>query len=191
MRDGITDLIVQRIHRTHQWFLDVTAELSERQLAWIPRDTAPPIRWHFWHIARCADHFQANLLADAAELQRVSDPNNGLWQAEGLAAVWGLDPAALGWMETGAYQADDVARSMPLPAKEELLGYGQRVFAAADQIMAGLEAHQFQAARQSIWVEREETVGWDVLFHLSHVSRHLGMMEALRGAQGLRGTATS
>jgi hypothetical protein len=191
MSDGITTLIIQRIQRTHQWFLDITAELTETQLAWIPSDTAPPIRWHFWHLARCADHFQANLLADAAALKQRLDPNSGIWQAEGLAVGWGLDPATLGWLETGAYQADDVARSMSLPAKDHLLGYGQRVFAAADQVVAGLEAHQLQADRQSIWVEREETVGWDVLFHLSHASRHLGMMEALRGAQGLRGTATS
>ena len=84
-----------------------------------------------------------------------------------------------------------MACALPLPVKDELLGYGQGVFSAADQVVASLEARQLQAARQSIWVEREETVGWDILFHLSHASRHLGMMEALRGVQGLRGTATS
>ena len=190
MSDGITSLIVQRIHQTHQWLLDVTSELTEEELVWVPSHTAPPVRWHFWHISRWADRLQASFLADVAEYGQQPDPNKGIWQVEGLAASWGLDPDTLGWLETGAGLDDDVASSLPLPVKSELFGYGQRAFSAADQAVASLDTHQFQEPRQSILEGREGTVSSDILFHLSHASRHLGMIEALRGVQGLRGTAT-
>ena len=35
-----------------------------------------------------------------------------------------------------------------------------------------------------------ETIGDVILNHLSHADRHLGMIEALRGVLGERGTAT-
>ncbi len=37
----------------------------------------------------------------------------------------------------------------------------------------------------------ETTVAGDLGFHLSHANRHLGMIEALRGVLGIKGTATA
>jgi hypothetical protein len=53
--DDLTRVAIKRIHRTHEWLLCVTEELTEEQWAWVPSSTAPSISWHFWHIARETD----------------------------------------------------------------------------------------------------------------------------------------
>lgn len=83
-----------------------------------------------------------------------------------------------------------------------ITGYAERVFALAEQAIGGLAPGELEGPRTSILefevidgVLRpargsESTHGADIVFHLGHSNRHLGMIEALRGWLGLRGTAS-
>ena len=67
--------------------------------------------------------------------------------------------------------------------------YARQAFVAADHAFAALDDQLLQERGVDIY-GRENSVAYVLLVHLSHAGRHLGMIEALRGVRGLRGTAT-
>ncbi len=86
-----------------------------------------------------------------------------------------------------------------------LFDYAHRTFAEVEQLIRGLDVRQLQQPRQSILPqiqvsstgqlyfsgERNIAVLDDLLFHISHTGRHLGMIEALRGVMfAIAGTAS-
>ncbi len=194
MHDEAATALVQRVHMTHGWILKITEELTDEQLSWRLIQTGPPaIGWHLWHISRWADRLQASF---------HSKPDQGIWETEDLAVKWGLDPSVLGLLETGVLMDRPAASLLPQVGKGALLDYARRTFGAADQALADLEVEQFHRRRESILAIKisgdsaieapgaDTTVAGDLGFHMSHASRHLGMIEVIRGMQGLRGTAT-
>jgi hypothetical protein len=82
-----------------------------------------------------------------------------------------------------------MADALTLPGKSILLEYARAAFAAADRAVDLLEDDQLEQRGVDVY-GRENSVGYVLLVHLSHASRHLGMIECLRGIQGLHGTAT-
>jgi hypothetical protein len=98
------------------------------------------------------------------------------------------------------------ATALASVSQTKLIDYASQAFAAAEQAANTLHDHELQEARDSIIPQfrvspstqafettepRTTTVLFDLLFHLSHASRHLGMVEALRGALfAISGTAT-
>jgi hypothetical protein len=168
-----------RMQEAYRWVREVVTDLSEEQLRWQPNSTTPSIRFHLFHIARCADNLT----------QLLTGADQEVWYAEGTATRWSLDPAALGLGENGAMVNDEVAMLLPLPGREELLAYCDRVLAAADDALAAVGDEQIS---QSITEADGQvcSLGESIADQLSHTARHLGMIECLRGMQGLRGTAT-
>jgi hypothetical protein len=168
-----------RMQEAYRWVREVVTDLSEEQLRWQPNPTTPSIRFHLFHIARWADNL-AQLLTRA---------DQEVWYAEEIATRWGLDPATLGLSESGAMVDDEVAMALPLPGREELLAYCDRVLAAADEALAVVGDEQMlqtmSEADGQVFV-----LGESIADQLSHTARHLGMIECLRGMQRLRGTAT-
>ncbi len=65
------------------------------------------------------------------------------------------------------------------PAKEVLIDYYVRAYQSVETVMAELKPEMYDAQSHGLFL------------HLSHTNRHLGMIEALRGAQGMIGTATN
>lgn len=63
---------LDRIRKSHRQFQYVCQDLTDDQLAWIPSETAPPIRWHVWHVARATD-LGTTLIASAAGLPASFD----------------------------------------------------------------------------------------------------------------------
>ncbi len=202
MSDTIGNLVARRIRGTHKMIFAVTEDLTDAQLAQRPGPTAPPIGWHLWHISRWADRLQASF---SGETTGSHDPDSEIWAVEGLAAQWGLNPETLGVLETGGGMDHDDAAALPLTGKRALLEYTRQAFSEANQAVASLEDHRLQESRPSILPmlqlspagklaavsERESTVIGDLLFHLAHANRHLGMIEALRGAVlEMHGTAS-
>ncbi len=100
------NVVARQLQFVCRWIVEAVAPLSEEQLRWQPHATAPSIRFHLFHIARCADGLQ----------NYIAQGEGQLWKREGFAGL------------------------------------------VADS--------------------------------LEHLSRHLGMIEALKGVQGLSGTAT-
>ena len=181
--------IAGRVREIHALVLAVTTDLTEDQLAWRAGLHAPSIRFHLWHLARWADLVQANLPAMSPDLAARLGPGQEIWEREGLAASWGLSTTELSFRATGMGLNDDGAANLPLPERADLLDYAGRAFAAVDRAVDVVDDTLFVVAGRDL-LAREGTVGTAILNHLLHVSRHLGMIEALRGVQGLRGTAT-
>jgi hypothetical protein len=182
-------LISGRIARAHQQVLRLTEELSEPMLRWQAGPRAPAIRFHVWHLARWADRVQASLPTLTPELGRRLGAAEEIWAAQSLATRWGLTPGQLGGSDTGMGLDDDASAALPLPSREELLAYARQAFATTDQRLTGIQAADLVAPCTDLY-GNTNMVGDVLLSHLGHVNRHLGMIEALRGVQGMAGTAT-
>lgn len=179
--------------KAHELIVKMTSDLSDGKLtlrlADAPPSLAPPIGWHLWHIARWADLLQASLPGMTAELERRLGPGRQIWEAESLANRWGLAQAASGFRETGMGLDDEGSASLRLPGKEILLDYAQRAFVAADRAVSAVDEDVFETPCTDLY-NRHTAVGTALMSHLTHANRHLGMIEALRGTLGVRGTAT-
>jgi len=181
-------LISGRIPKVHVLLLHVTEDLQEDALRTQAGPRAPSIGFHLWHIARWADKVQASLPTLTPALQRLG-PAAEVWAVEGLAARWGLTASQLGEGETGMGLDDAVAAALPLPARDALLGYARRAFGAVEERASLLGSEDLVAPCTDLYGSAN-VVGGVLLSHLTHASRHLGMIEALRGVQGMQGTAT-
>jgi len=189
MSDLIAREIAERLAKTHARLLEIVADLSEDQVGWRPDPHAPPIGFHLWHIARWADRVQATLPAMSAALGQRLGPAGELWAAQVLAQQWGWPAEALGYGQTGMELGDDLAAELQLPPKPILVEYARQAFSAADRAFGAINDQLLQERGTDIY-GRVNSVSYVLLVHLSHASRHLGMIEGLRGVQGLRGTAT-
>lgn len=168
-----------RMQEAYRWVREVVSDLTDEQLRWQPNPTTPSIRFHLFHIARWADHLHQ--LLTGAERQ--------VWHTEAIARQWGLEDVELGFGESGAMIDDEVAMALRLPEREALLAYCDRVLAAADEALADIGDEQM--SRLAIDFQGQPfPIGDGIADQLSHTGRHLGMIECLRGVQGLRGTAT-
>jgi hypothetical protein len=182
-------MILERQQKTHRRLLEIVDDLSEPQLDWRPDAHAPSIGFHLWHTARWADRLQATLPTMIVAPTQPSNAARELWETDALAQQWGWHTATLGYGQTGMEMSDEMAADLKLPHKHMLVDYARAAFAAADRAVGVLEDHQLEERGIDIYGQ-ENSVGYVLLVHLSHASRHLGMIECLRGVQGLRGTAT-
>jgi hypothetical protein len=168
-----------RMQQAYRLVQEVVADLSEEGLRWQPNPTTPSIRFHLFHIARWGDDLQ----------QVITGADRQLWHAEGIAEGWGFDPETLGVGESGEMLDDETAMALPLPDRDVLMAYCDRVFTAVDQALAVVGDEDMR--RVVTDSDGEATsLGASIAGQLSHTARHLGMIECLRGIQGMRGTAT-
>jgi hypothetical protein len=188
-------LVIDAYTGIHARILGYLRKLSAEQLTWQLTPDTLSIAWHAWHVARWADHIQACVPGMTPELGRRLGAGVQVWHAEDFAARWGFDPAQLGYAETGMTMADSVATRLPFPPKDALLDYIEKAFAAASRNIGAIDEQQLVAPEQpqpltdGIW--GEGTVGDAVMSHITHASRHFGMMECLLGLQGRHGSASS
>jgi hypothetical protein len=186
--------VVQSFVKTNRRILTFAERLSDEQLRWSP-DQSHSIAFHLWHIARWTDCFQAALPGMTPTLTAHLEAGVQVWHSSQLAQSWGFDRVELGISETGMEMGDDMAAQLHFPSKEILLDYARQVFAVAEQSVQAINDEEFQATEQwqpmvdEVW--GESTVGDSLLTHLTHSSRHLGMMECLLGLQTKSGSATS
>jgi hypothetical protein len=197
-----TDDLTGWFEMTHSWLRNATEDLSDEQMAQQPGFEAPPIGWHLWHISRWADRLQASFLSDSSRQGLIPGE---IWVEENLALEWGLVNIDFGWLETGANM--DVASAVTVSevGAQILLKYARRALTSLENVVKSLDDNKLLIVRKSVFPQlqsplgdvwqvsgdREKTVMSDLLFHLSHVSRHLGMIEGLRGAMfSMAGTAT-
>jgi hypothetical protein len=193
MPTGPAAILAAHFRRTYDRVLRVVDDLSESQLSWRPGPAAHSIGWNLWHLARWTDHLQASIPAMTPALAERLGPGRQLWEADELAARWGLEPGQLGQHETGMLMADDAAARLALPARNALFDYVRRAFAAAERAVGAIDDVELtrpNALERAGEAASQATVGDAVTAHLEHNNRHLGEIECLRGLLGLRGTAT-
>ena len=194
----LSTAIAAQYRQTHARALQLADDLSDEQLVWRPPGSASSIGFNLWHLARWADHLQAAIPGMTATLSDRLGTRRQLWEVEGIATQWNFDAATLGYAETGMRMDTDAAARLPLPPKERLLDYVRRAFAAAEEAVSAIEDSEWLEFEREQYVEQDRTklgqrgtVGSAIVTHLAHDNRHLGMIECLRGLQGLSGTATS
>ncbi|HLF71010.1 MAG TPA: DinB family protein [Dehalococcoidia bacterium] len=176
MADLLDDL-KQSIREAHGLLVEAVDGLTDEQLAHRPGGTTPSIAFHLWHSARWADSDQSAISG-----------NPEVWLRDAYAPRWHLADTALGEAGTGTGMSDDQSAGLALPGKTGLLEYVTAAFAAFDAVAGRLTAAQL--GDETTASDGTATVQARLLVQQTHTNRHLGMIEALKGLQGLHGTAT-
>jgi hypothetical protein len=192
----IADAIADIYALGHRNVLDAIAELSEEQLRWRP-PRSNSIAFNLWHMARWADHMQSVLPTITPRMHGQLPATTEVWQRDAVAAKWRFPASGLGQGETGMGMDEGDSATLALPDKADLVAYAKQAFAAADHAVRALQDEdfarpaEFDPARVP-WARPSDygmVANW-VIAGIRHESRHLGMIEALKGAVGLRGTVT-
>lgn len=196
-RRGVAHYAARVYAATHRDLLIAVEELSEARLIERPGNTNS-IAFDLWHLGRWADHLGSILSEMTPALRERFGVLPEIWTAEHLAEKWRLPAGRLGLVDTGMTMDENIAASLRFPAKDVLLDYVRRSFAHAQRVVSDLrdedllEPAHIEAVRVP-WLTSPTQYGtpltW-VLAYARHDARHLGMIEALKGVAGMRGTAT-
>ena len=195
MSNIIMDGLSKRIQSTHNSIISIGEALTEEQLSQQAGPTSPPIAWHLWHSSRWADRLQASFQTDNLEGTYQYPLNTELWETGNMVRKWELDKDSLGLLQTGPTMTVEAAVTVACIGKNNLMDYARNVFEAADAEISQIEDGMLTQSRYSILPElkivsnekpecigdRQTTLFDDFIFHISHIGRHLGMMEALQG----------
>jgi hypothetical protein len=180
------DLTSREIHRV---VLELAESLDEDQLRWRPAGFATSIGFHLWHLARESDYLRSAIVERVEQLGPDFGPPSEIWTREGLAERWAFPPEAATTVGTGL--SDEVAATLPIPAKAEVLDYLRRSYADLERFVA-LVDQRFTTTDglDPAFATRVGRIRLNVLSFLTHDCRHLGMMEVLKGLQTGFGSAT-
>ncbi len=172
---SITD-VAAAYRKTHQWTLELVDDLSDEQFTRLTAPTVPLIAFHLWHMGRYADSLS----------NEIGQPGGRIWEDEQLRAKWGFEEGALGIYDSGTGMEEQVSVSLDWPAKTIVVDYVRRAFDTAEHAVSTLDAKRLDQPPK--W--GAHTVAAELVAGLVHHSRHLGMIEALRGVMGLKGLGT-
>ena len=173
----------------HKVVFDLADDLSDEQLNWKPEGYSTPIRFHLWHLARESDYLKAAILHHTPQLVPEFGDGKEIWEKEGLAQKWGFPEGLHKTVGTGL--TDEVAATLPIPAKDELLRYLRDSYQAIEDFIELLDTRYptFENTDEELQ-KKIEMIRLNLLVFLTHDCRHLGMMECLKGLQTGFGSAT-
>jgi hypothetical protein len=173
----------------HRVVLDFAAELNEEQLRWRPRGYSTSIGFHLWHLARESDFLKAIILERTPQLDSDFGEPTEIWVVENLAERWGFPTDLTATVGTGL--SDEIASTLPIPPKDELIGYLKRSYDALEVFVSMLDERYptFDGVEED-FQRKLQNIRLNLLVFLSHDCRHLGMMECLKGLQTGFGSAT-
>lgn len=167
----------------HERLLKSAEEVSPDQFAWSAGPSLHSVAWQLWHAARWDD-----VLASYFHRALAKDPRAQVWERESLADRWSLPAGSMGRRDTGTEMTDEAAEEIRFPDQKEVVGYARLAFAYAE------EGIQLMPDALLLAVAKDDPDGDtqldNVLIYLEHLSRHLGMIEAIRGLQGVTGSST-
>ena len=173
----------------HKVVLSLADDLNDEQLNWKPEGYSTSIGFHLWHLARESDYLKAAILYHNPQFIPEFGDGRQIWENESLAQKWGFPEDLHQTVGTGL--SDEVAATLPIPHKDELLGYLRGSYEAMECFIEQLDtkypdfAHVEEELKKKIEMAR-----LNLLVFLSHDCRHLGMMECLKGLQTGFGSAT-
>ncbi len=173
----------------HTVVLDFGSRLDEEQLHWRPRGYSTSIGFHLWRLARESDYLKAVILERTPQLVPEFGEPREIWAEENLAQRWGFPTELNATVGTGL--SDEVAVTLPIPKKGELMDYLRRSYDAVETFVELLDERypNFQNADEEL-KRKLQNIRLNLLVFLSHDCRHLGMMECLKGLQTGFGSAT-
>ena len=173
----------------HKVVLNLIEDLNDEQLNWKPEGYSTSIGFHLWHLARESDYLKAALLRHNAQFVPEFGDGKEIWDRENLAKAWGFPEGLHETVGTGL--SDEVAATLPIPKKDELLVYLQNSYEAIECFIEMLDTKypNFETVDEEL-KKKIEMIRLNLLVFLSHDCRHLGMMECLKGLQTGFGSAT-
>lgn len=179
--NSITAELARRYRHNQENLLELIDGLTDEQITWTPNQTSPSVGFHVWHMARWADYLQ----------ELFNGQGSQIWVTEALAERWNMATQSLGYAQTGMEMDQASAMALKLPAKEVLLDYVGRAFAAAQEAVARLRDEDFFAVYECFHGENWHggQIGPIVITWMTHDNRHLGMIECLVGLLGEAGSA--
>lgn len=173
----------------HKVVLEFANELTEDQLRWRPRGYSTSIGFHLWHLARESDFLIAIILTRTPQLGADFGEPVEIWEKEKLAEKWNF-PKDIG-STVGTGLSDEIASTLPIPPKKEVVDYLRRSYQAVENFVALLDERYPNFENVDEELKRKLTnIRLNLLVFLSHDCRHLGMMECLKGLQTGFGSAT-
>jgi len=167
---------------THERLLKAAEELPPEQFARSAGPSLHSVAWQLWHAARWDDFFASHFHKDFGR-----DPQTQVWERESLAERWSLPSGSMGRRDTGTEMSDEMAEKVKFPDQREVVGYARLAFAYAEDAVRLMQDHLLAMAKDDA---DGDTNLDNVLIYLEHLSRHLGMIESIRGLQGLGGSST-
>jgi hypothetical protein len=196
--NNTNSLLKARIYFVHDWLIRAGTVINSDQFVYVFSEDSPPIGWHLWHMARFADRLQSKLAF-------VTDGALGteIWYQESISTRWHVLADNLGVFESGMGQAHKKAQNTIIQAGQTaVVNYARAAFEVCsanikklteidfDKTYYGILDYGYDAKTGEVWADKskESTVAQDLIFHATHGSRHMGMMEALRGLLGTAGT---
>ena len=173
----------------HKVIIEFSESLDEDQFHWRPRGYSTSIGFHLWHLARESDFLKAIILGRTPQLGGDFGEPKEIWGKESLAQKWGFPTELNATVGTGL--SDEVAATLPIPQKDELMGYLRRSYEALEQFIELLDERypNFDSVDEEL-NKKLQNIRLNLLVFLSHDCRHLGMMECLKGLQTGFGSAT-
>ena len=173
----------------HKVVLEFAEGLNDEQLSWRPRGYSTSIGFHLWHLARESDFLKAIILERTPQLGSDFGEPKEIWDLENLARRWGFPTELTATVGTGL--SDEVASTLPIPPKDELVDYLKRSYEALEGFITLLdERYPTFDGLEEDFQKKLQNIRLNLLVFLSHDCRHLGMMECLKGLQTGFGSAT-
>lgn len=173
----------------HKVVLELAESLDDVQLNWKPEGYSTSIGFHLWHLARESDYLKAAALHHTPQFVPEFGDGKEIWEKESLAQKWGFPEGLHETVGTGL--SDEVAASLPIPKKDELLSYLRYSYEAIEQFIEQMDSNYttFNDVDEELR-KKIEMIRLNLLVFLTHDCRHLGMMECLKGLQTGFGSAT-
>ena len=173
----------------HKVVLNLADGLTDEELNWKPEGYSTSIGFHLWHLARESDYLKAAIMQRFPGLELGLEDTGEIWARENLAVKWGFPVEAHETVGTGL--SDEVAANLPIPKKDELLGYLRNSYDAIEEFVELLDTKyaEFENTDEELR-KKIERIRLNLLVFLTHDCRHLGMMECLKGLQTGFGSAT-
>ena len=173
----------------HKVVLNLVEDLNDEQLNWKPEGYSTSIGFHLWHLARESDYLKAALLGHNPQFVPEFGDGKEVWEKEDLAKAWSFPEGLHQTVGTGL--SDEVAARLPIPKKDELLGYLRNSYEALECFIEMLDTKYptFENVDEEL-KKKIEMIRLNLLVFLSHDCRHLGMMECLKGLMTGFGSAT-
>ena len=166
----------------HKVVLNFAEGLNDEQLNWKPEGYSTSIGFHLWHLARESDYLKAAILRHYPQIGSEFGDGIEIWQKESLAKKWNFPEGTHETVGTGL--SDEVAATLPIPQKEELLRYLQASYEAIEKFVESFDTKYSNLENANDELKTSiEMVRLNLLVFLTHDCRHLGMMECLKGLQ--------
>ena len=166
----------------HKVVLNLADDLNDKQLSWKPEGYSTSIGFHLWHLARESDYLKAAILHHNPQFVPEFGDGKEIWEKESLARKWRFPEGLHETVGTGL--SDEAAANLPIPNKDELLGYLGSSCEAIEQFIESLDTKYpgFENMDEELR-KKIEMIRLNLLVFLSQDCRHLGMMECLKGLQ--------